>query len=228
MRRSSSILSDGMTFLTSHSGGLTTQLPVVWAVIHRLALVGQGLVRPAPDGGREQHQPIDRGRIGSGHGGDGQAAAHADPGQGDLGVRVPLADQVDAGADILDDHVRRRPDAALGRAAKASDVEGVGRDPLPGPPVGGQMEGVGIVVHAVQADDHPLRLPRRQPAHQAQPDAVEADEVVAVKRGPRKPSGPSSRIAGSAARRRQAGGRSGEDQGATVHDPRMPATRRRR
>ena len=95
------------------------------------------------------------------------------------------ADQGGDGAQVLDHQVVAGPDAALRRAAEAALVVGVGGDPLLGPPGRGQVEGVGVVVHAVDADDHrPGLAGSASQCVQAQPRAVEADEAVVLQARP--------------------------------------------
>ncbi|WP_369825150.1 hypothetical protein [Caulobacter sp. B11] len=82
-------------------------------------------------------------------------------------------------------------------------------DPLLGPGLAGQAEGVGIVVHAMQGDDHLTGLAvARQPAHQAQPRAIEADQPVVLESRPAKAE---RRQAGSLDHRRA--GRQARDRG---------------
>jgi hypothetical protein len=199
----------------------------MWAVTHRLARLGRGCSDQPQTAGANSISLSTAADWVGGHGGDGQAAAHADPGQGDLGVRVPLADQVDAGADVLD---APGPSAPRRRARASGQSPGRRRRrsrsparPTSRPPGGRRWNS-----RSCRAGRRsPTRLTRRHPAHQAQPGAVEADEASVSKRGPRKPSGPSSRPLG----RRRAGDSTAaeaEDQGAAVHVPRISATRRRR
>ncbi len=88
------------------------------------------------------------------------------------------ADQGCEDAQVFGHGLGSGPHPARRRAAKAALVIGIGRHALGRPDRRGQVEAVGVVVHAVQADDHGPRLARRRPAGQAQAGAVETDEQV--------------------------------------------------
>jgi len=74
-----------------------------------------------------------------------------------------------------------RPEPALRRRAKAALVISIGRDPLFGPDFTRSIEGVGVVVEAVQGEDHRLHLAltvaARQPFAQRQVLAVGGNEA---------------------------------------------------
>ncbi len=146
--------------------------------------IGERLARPAPDRWREQHQPVGRGRPVRGESVDGDRPAHADPGHRDDGMREAPADQGGEGAQIVVQQPRPGPHPSLRRAAETALVEGIGRDPLPRPMLGGQVEGVGIVIHAMQADHHGPGLTRRIPVLHPKPRPVEADEVPVLQARP--------------------------------------------
>ena len=86
-------------------------------------------------------------------------------------------------AQVFPQQLFLRPDALVGRAAKAALVIGIGGHAMFGPIGGGHVEGVGIVVHPMNADDDIFRVIRALsgPDCETEAGAVLRDELVSFR-----------------------------------------------
>ncbi len=94
---------------------------------------------------------------------------------------MTLTHQGHQGAQVLVEQISAGPDPASRRASESALVIGIGGDPLRRPMGRGEVESIGIVVHAVHADHDGPRLGGCVPALQGQPRPVEAYEVRRLK-----------------------------------------------
>ena len=109
---------------------------------------------------------------GADKGGHRHRTAHALPHKEQRHIGMAFGDDRRHGFQIGDQGLAARPDAGVGRPAKAALVIGVGGDAGIRPHRRSVGKRVGIVVEAVQCDDNRRGLPIRQPAAQRQAIAV--------------------------------------------------------
>ena len=114
---------------------------------------------------------------------DRDRAAHAFAEQVDRPAGIGAAQHADRGDRVDRQTPLAGPGAAAGRAAEAALVVGIGGDAVRRPGFCRHVEGVAVVVEAVQRQDHRLDRSPRQPFAQRQRAPSEAMNSRSVKRG---------------------------------------------
>ena len=118
--------------------------------------------RAAPHRRRGQDDAVDIGNrcaALAGHRHDRHRTAHAVAEQIERHSRVEAAQDLRRRRGVGGERRPTRPKPSLGRGAKAALVVGVGGDAVLGPGLARPLEGVAVVVEAVQREDHRLDLP---------------------------------------------------------------------
>ena len=115
--------------------------------------------------------PVDsQGRLGIGAERDCRAHAFANEDQPRL--RMACAQQPDQGAEVGAEPLAAMPTPGLTGTAEAALVEGVSRDPVLGEVRAERLEGLTVIVEAMQTEHDDLRLLGVAPALKGQPIAI--------------------------------------------------------
>ena len=160
---------------------------------------------PAPHRGRDEHGAVDRRRVVARHQRHDHRRPHALADEIERRFRVLGTDQAGDRGEVGDHGLGAGPQAGVLGRAEAALVVGVGGDSALRPVARGRIEGVRVVVEAVNGDDHRPGPRVGGPHAQGQAGAVGGAQVVALE--PRR----DDRRAGGLDVRRAGGERRGEE-----------------
>src|SRR5690606_20977041 len=113
---------------------------------------------PTPYGGCGEYEPVHFGRVLCAERSDRSRSAHRIADHRNDCAGMPSPSDGDGGAHVLRHQAFAAPDAAIWRTAEAASVVGVESDAALREPRSGEVKRVGVIVHAVKADNHGPRF----------------------------------------------------------------------